>query len=69
MNLKIIIALVLILLLGVIIVQNTQVVTLKLLFWEITLSRIILIALTLLIGFVIGYIVAKMSDTRTKNIK
>ncbi|MBU2591500.1 MAG: DUF1049 domain-containing protein [Nitrospinae bacterium] len=40
-----------------IIVQNTQVVSLQLLFWEITMSRIILFPLFILIGFIAGIIV------------
>jgi uncharacterized integral membrane protein len=43
----------------IILVQNTQVVTLRLLFWKLGMSQIILVPLTMLIGFIIGYIVAK----------
>ena len=53
----IIIAIVAILLL-IIILQNTQVVSLRLFFWTISMSRIILLALTLIVGFALGYAAA-----------
>ena len=64
---KIIIALVSIAILLVILIQNTQVVTLQLLFWEISMSQILLTSFTLLIGLVSGYIVAKVLGTRRRN--
>ena len=36
--------------------QNTQVVTLRLYFWKIAISQVVLILLVMLIGFVIGYV-------------
>jgi uncharacterized integral membrane protein len=54
-----IVILVIIALFVIILVQNTQVVTLHLLFWKLGMSQIILVPLTMLIGFVIGYLVAK----------
>jgi uncharacterized integral membrane protein len=45
----------------VIILQNTQVVTLQLFFWNFEMSRIVLIVLTLVFGFVIGYVVARLT--------
>jgi len=44
----------------VFLVQNAQVVTLQLFFWKIRMSRIILIAITALIGFLLGFIAAGM---------
>jgi uncharacterized integral membrane protein len=41
-------------------IQNTQVITLRLYFWEISMSQIILIPLAILIGFVLGFIVGKI---------
>jgi uncharacterized integral membrane protein len=58
---KTIVVLILAVLLLIILLQNTQIVTLKLFFWEIGMSRIILIPLIAFIGFVIGFIVAKMT--------
>ncbi len=60
---KMIVAVVLFSLILVIIFQNTQVVTLQLFFWNIEMSRIILIVLTLVIGFVIGYVAAKLTTS------
>ena len=54
-----IVILVIVALFVIILVQNTQVVTLRLLFWKLGMSQIILVPLTMLIGFIIGYIVAK----------
>ncbi|MDD4294303.1 MAG: LapA family protein [Candidatus Omnitrophica bacterium] len=39
--------------------QNTQVVTIRILFWQISMSRIILLGITLLVGMVLGFFVAK----------
>jgi uncharacterized integral membrane protein len=63
---KILIITIAILLLLVILVQNTQVVTLRLFFWEVSMSQIILISLTLLIGFVIGFIVTTVLSKRSR---
>lgn len=64
---KTIIVLVLLVLFLVVLFQNTQVVTLRLLFWEISMSQILLTSFTLLIGFVSGYIVNKMFGSSRKN--
>ena len=67
MKAKNIVILVLIGLFLIILVQNTQVVTLRLLFWKIDVSQIIMVPLTMLIGFVIGYLVAKATGgTRSR---
>ena len=63
---KFIVVLVLIALFLIILIQNTQVVTLRLFFWKVGMSQIILIPLTMAIGFVIGFIVAKMTGNRNK---
>jgi uncharacterized integral membrane protein len=56
-----VVVLVLVALFVIILVQNTQVVTLRLLFWKLGMSQIILVPLTMLIGFIIGFIVAKVT--------
>ncbi|MDD3051116.1 MAG: lipopolysaccharide assembly protein LapA domain-containing protein [Candidatus Cloacimonetes bacterium] len=43
----------------VVLLQNTQVVELRLLFWKISMSRIILFPLTLFLGIVIGLILGR----------
>ncbi|MFB0532287.1 MAG: LapA family protein [Desulfatiglandales bacterium] len=61
MKAKTTVVLVLIALFVIILIENTQVVSLRLFFWKISMSQIILTPLTMLIGFVIGYIVAKVT--------
>ena len=56
---KTIIILVLLVLLVIILAQNTQVVEVQMFFWKIAMSRIIMICFLLLMGFFIGYLVAK----------
>ena len=58
---KIVIAGALALLLLILVIQNTEVVTLKLLFWEFEMSRVILILLTSAAGFICGYAVARLT--------
>jgi uncharacterized integral membrane protein len=60
MKLKTIIAIILAVLALVIVIQNTQVVSLQLFFWQVYMSRIVLIILMLAIGVAIGYIIAKV---------
>jgi uncharacterized integral membrane protein len=63
---KFIIVLVLIALLLIILIQNTQVVTLRLFFWKVGMSQIILIPLAMAIGFVVGFFVSKVTGNRDK---
>jgi uncharacterized integral membrane protein len=58
---KTIVILVLVALFAIILIQNTQVVTLRLLFWKVDMSQIILVPLTMVIGFILGYLVAKVT--------
>jgi uncharacterized integral membrane protein len=66
---KFIVVSVLIALFLIILIQNTQVVTLRLFFWKVGMSQIILIPLTMAIGFVIGFIVAKVTSNETRRKK
>ena len=67
MKAKTIVILVLIGLFLIILIQNTQVVTLQLLFWKLGMSQIILVPMILLIGFIVGYLVAKTTgSTRSR---
>ena len=59
MKVKTILVLILIALFIIILVQNVQVVSLRFLFWDISMSRIIFIPLILIIGFILGFIAAK----------
>ncbi|NVL91852.1 MAG: DUF1049 domain-containing protein [Desulfobacterales bacterium] len=69
MKAKTIVVLVLVALFVIILIENTQVVSLRLFFWKISMSQIILIPLTILIGFVIGYIVAKVTARAPRSEK
>jgi uncharacterized integral membrane protein len=60
---KTIIAVILAVLVLVIVVQNTQVVTVQFFFWRLYMSRIILVLVMLVIGVVIGYIIGKIPRT------
>ena len=60
MNLKGVIILVLVVLCLVVFFQNTEVVTFKLFFWELSMSRIVLLLFTLIVGIIIGYVIATL---------
>ena len=57
---KVAVAILLGLLLLVIILQNSQVVAVRFLFWEIEMSRLLLILLAAAVGFIGGYVVASL---------
>jgi uncharacterized integral membrane protein len=60
-NTKIIIALVGIAFYLVLLAQNTEVIGVKFLFWEAYMSRIILMTITAILGFIFGYLLARYS--------
>jgi uncharacterized integral membrane protein len=60
MKTKIIIVAVLLVLLAILLIQNTQEVIFRMFFWKISMSQMILVPLAVLVGFVFGYFVAKM---------
>jgi uncharacterized integral membrane protein len=60
MKLKSIILIILAVLAFVIIIQNTQVVTVQLFFWQLFMSRIVLMLVMMAIGVAIGYIIARV---------
>lgn len=66
MKAKTIIILILIALFVIVLIQNTQVLTVQFFFWKISMSRIILICLLMLVGFIIGFLVAKVGRKRWK---
>lgn len=61
MKFKTIIVLIIFILVLVIFIQNTEVVEFKVYFWNLQMSRIILYPGILILGFIIGYIVAKIN--------
>ena len=63
---KVIILLIVTILALVILLQNTDPTQFQLLFWEIEMSLVVLVLVNLLIGFVLGFVVAKLSGRRPK---
>ena len=61
MKTKHIVIVILLILFFIILIQNTSVVTLRLFFWEIGASQIILIPIVMAIGFIVGFIVARVT--------
>jgi uncharacterized integral membrane protein len=59
---KVIIILILLVLSFIFVIQNTTIVEVQLFFWKISMSRIIMLSFLLLAGFIIGYLVAKLSE-------
>jgi uncharacterized integral membrane protein len=68
MKAKTIVILIIAVLFLIILLQNTQVMTLRFYFWQLTMSRIVLLVVTLLVGFVVGFIVAKVTGGRRREI-
>ncbi len=64
MRVKSIIIIILAILAVVLIAQNTAVTPIQLLFWQVNMSRIVLIILLLAIGFAIGFILAKTTGRK-----
>ncbi len=64
MNAKVIVGIVLVVLLVLFLVQNTAVVTYRLLFWTISLSQIVLVPLIAVVGFVVGYMAGSIRRRR-----
>jgi len=60
MKAKILIVAVLLALLAILLVQNTQEVIFRVYFWKISMSQVILVPLAVLVGFFFGYFAAKM---------
>lgn len=58
---KIIVGIVLGVLFIIFLLQNTQVISIRLLFWKLSMSRIIFLPLILLLGFVIGFFIGRQS--------
>jgi len=61
---KVIIILILLVLSLIFVIQNTTIVEVQLFFWKISMARIIMLSFLLLVGFIIGYLVAKFSEER-----
>jgi len=59
MRVRSVVILVLLLLFLVVVVQNTEVVSVRLLFWDLAMSRIILLALSLAVGTIVGFLLGR----------
>ena len=59
MRVRSVVIIVLLLLFLIIVVQNTDVVSVRLLFWDLTMSRIILLALSLAVGVIVGFLLGR----------
>jgi uncharacterized integral membrane protein len=57
MKTKLLIAAVLLVLIVVLLIQNTQEVVYRIYFWQIGMSQVILVPLAVLVGFLFGYFV------------
>jgi uncharacterized integral membrane protein len=64
MKAKVIVGIALVVLLAVLLVQNTAVVTYRLLFWTVSLSQIVLVPLIAILGFGVGYIAGSIRRRR-----
>jgi uncharacterized integral membrane protein len=59
MRVRGVVILVLVLLFLIVVVQNTEVVSVRVLFWDLTMSRIILLALSLAVGVIVGFLLGR----------
>jgi len=48
----------------ILVIQNTDVVTVRFLVWELSMSRIILLSGAIMVGFFAGYTVAKLAGQK-----
>jgi uncharacterized integral membrane protein len=62
MDWKVILVFVLVVLFVIIIVQNTEVVSFTFLFWQITMSRIVWLLITFIVGVVAGYVLCTLRN-------
>ena len=63
---RLVVATVLGVLVLVLVLQNTEVVSVQFFLWDFTMSRVILVLLTTLVGFVCGYLVARALAARDR---
>ncbi len=52
---------VLVVLLFIVLLQNTQVVSIRFLFWKLSMSRIILLPLFMILGAIVGFFIGRKS--------
>lgn len=64
MKTKILIVAVLLVLIAILLIQNTQEVVFRVYLWKISMSQMILVPLAVLVGFFFGYFIAKLGKER-----
>jgi uncharacterized integral membrane protein len=64
MKTKLLIVAVLLVLIIVLLVQNTQEVIFRIYFWKISMSQMILVPLAVLVGFLFGFFIAKLGNKK-----
>ncbi len=63
---RLVVAILLGILVLVLVLQNTEVVSVRFFLWDFSMSRVVLVLLTTLIGFVCGYLVARVLAARDR---
>jgi len=66
MKAKLVSASIVVVLALVVLAQNTEVVTFRFLFWSARISQVLLVLLTLALGFFLGFLVAKLTGRGKK---
>ena len=69
MKAKTVFILIIIVLFLIVLFQNIQTIVLKLFFWEVNISSVVLLPSILFIGFIIGYIIAKTTTKKHNDIQ
>ncbi len=65
MNGKLILVIVLTVLVTIVMIQNMNVVSFRLLFWQLEVSQLLLVLIMLGSGFIVGFTIAKLSGRKT----
>ena len=68
MNAKIVLIIIVLSLFLILTLQNTDVALFKVFFWDIEMSRIVFMFISLLIGFIAGFVVAKVTGVQQKQV-
>ncbi len=68
MNIKIAFLIIILSLFLIITLQNTEVSTFKIFFWQVDMSHIVFMYLSILIGFVAGFVIAKFTGGKAGSV-
>lgn len=69
MNAKVVMFIIVITLFLIVTLQNTDVATFTILFWKIDMSRIVFMYLSVLVGFIAGFLVAKLTGVKKEDVE